>query len=105
MLKTYSMYFVLKDIIDTNNMDKIYGHTLDCKNKTPSQKIQCFGTTPEKAFRHLKTQSDYHAYGISWTEGTKKKKKSDGSFYKPKVRSFHYLGIVKDVAKVYLEPL
>ena len=66
MSKSYSMYFVLKDIIDTQNMDSIYSHTLNCINGTPSQKIQAFGSTPEKAFKHLKTQSEYHAYGISW---------------------------------------
>ena len=100
MSKSYSMYFVLKDIINTQNMDSIYSHTLNCINGTPAQKIQAFGSTPEKAFKHLKTQSEYHAYGISWIEGTKKKKrKSDGLFYYPKVKSFHYLGLVKDVVK------
>ena len=102
-MKTYSLYFVLKDKIPTQVMSKIYSHTLNCKDGVKSQPIQAFSKTPEKAFRHLKTQSEYHAYGISWTEGTKKKLKSDGSYYKPKVQSFHYLGIVKDVAKSYLE--
>lgn len=48
MSKSYSMYFVLKDIIDTQNMDSIYSHTLNCINGTPSQKIQAFGSIPEK---------------------------------------------------------
>lgn len=98
-MKKYSLYFVLKDKVSTKDMYKIYSRTLNCINKTSSQPIQALGATPEKAFRHLKTQSDLHAYGVSWTEGTKKKEKSDGSFYKPKVQSFHYLGIVGEIYK------
>ena len=100
-MKKYSMYFVLKEKIDVKDMSRIFSRTLDCKNKVPSQPLQAFGATPEKAFKHLKTQSECHAYGISWTEGSKKKEKSDGSFYYPKVQSFHYLGLVKDVVELY----